>query len=92
MQISIKTVLSAAFCNGHVNGNADDNNIIVTIKEKKLYVSVVTLSARHKQELSTHLSKRFERSVYWNEYKTKQKKKKKSKTDIFRNNTEIKQI
>ena len=77
MQIRIKTVLSAAFCNSDVNGNADDNNIIVTIKETKLFVSVLTLSARDKQELSTHLSKRFERSVYWNEYKTKQKRRRK---------------
>ena len=32
------------------NGNNDDNNIIFTIKETKLNVSVVTLSARDNQK------------------------------------------
>ena len=36
-----------------------------------MYVSVVTLSARDNQILSKLLSGGFERSVYWNEYKTK---------------------
>ena len=52
-------------------GNNDDNNIIFTIKDTKLYVPVVTLSARDDQKLSKLLSKGSERSVYWNEYKTK---------------------
>ena len=55
----------------NANGNNDDNNIIFTIKDTKLYVPVVTLSARDNQKLSKLLSKGFERSVYWNEYKTK---------------------
>ena len=54
----------------NVNGN-DDNNIIFAIKDTKLYVPVVTLLARDKQKLSKILSKGFERSVYWNEYKLK---------------------
>ena len=57
--------------NDNANGNNDDNNSILTIKDTKLYVPVVTLSARHNQKLSKRLSKGFERSVYWNEYKTK---------------------
>ena len=36
-----------------------------------LYVPAVTLSARDNQRLSKLLSKGFERSVYWNDYKTK---------------------
>ena len=40
-------------------------------KAQKLYVLVVTLSARDNQKLSNLLSKGSERSVYWNEYKTK---------------------
>ena len=36
---------------------------------------VVTLPARDNQKLSKRLSKGFERSVYWNEYKTKSDKK-----------------
>ena len=61
-------VLSAA---GNDNTNANPNNIIFTIKDTKLYVSVITLSSRDNQKLSKRLSKRFERLVYWNEYKTK---------------------
>ena len=55
----------------NANGNNDDNNIIFTIKDTKLYVPVVTLSARDNQKLIKLLSKGFERSVYWNEHKTK---------------------
>ena len=39
-------------------------------KTLKLYVSVVALSAKDHQTLSNIHSKGFERSVYWNEYKT----------------------
>ena len=52
------------------NGNNDDN-IIFTNKDTKLYVPVITLSARDNQTLSKLLRKWFERSVYWKEYKTK---------------------
>ena len=45
--------------------------IIFTIKDTKLYVPVVTLSAKDNQNLSKLLSKRSERSVSWNEYKRK---------------------
>ena len=41
------------------------------IKDTKLNVPVVTSLARDNQKLSKCLSKRFERSVYWNKYKTK---------------------
>ena len=57
--------------NDNDNENASLKNIIFTIKDTKLYVLVVTLSTRDNQKLSKLLSKRFERSVYWNEYKTK---------------------
>ena len=49
--------------------NRDSNNVIFTIKDTKLYVPVVTLSPKYIQKLSKLLSKGFERSVYWNEYK-----------------------
>ena len=67
MQSRIKTycVLPAAD-----NNYANSNNIIFTIKDTKLY-PVVILSARDNQKLSKLLSKGFERSVFWNEYKTK---------------------
>ena len=58
----------------NVNGNNDDD-IIFTIKDTKLYVSVSTLSARDNKKLSKLLRKGFERSVYWNEYKTKSENK-----------------
>ena len=44
-------------------------------KETTLNVSVVTLSARDNQKLSKCPSKAFERSVYWNENKTKSESK-----------------
>ena len=50
-------------------------NNIFTIKDRKLYVPVVTLSAKDNNKLSKLLSKGFERSVYWNEYKTKSENK-----------------
>ena len=53
------------------NDNVNPNNIIFTIKDTKLYVPAVTLSAKAKQKLSKLLSKGFERSVYWNDYKAK---------------------
>ena len=61
-------VLSAA---GADNANANSNNIIFTIKDTQLYVPVVALSARGNKKLSKCLSKGFERSVYWNEFKTR---------------------
>ena len=47
-----------------------------TIKDTKLYVLVVTLSAKDNKKLSALLSKESERSIYWNEYKTKSENKK----------------
>ena len=56
---------------GNDNTNANPNNITFTMKDTKLYFPVVTLSARDKPKLSKLLAKEFERSVYWNEHKTK---------------------
>ena len=56
---------------GTDNANADFNNVIVTIKDTKLHVHVVTLSAKDNQKLSKCLSKGLKISVYLNEYKTK---------------------
>ena len=54
-----------------VNDNTDAKpNVIVAIKDTKLDVAVITLSAKDNQKLSI-LSKAIERSVYWNEYETK---------------------
>ena len=64
------------------NGNANDNNFTFTIKDTKLYVSVVTLLAKDNQELPKILSKGFERSVCWNEFKSKSENK--STTNKYR--------
>ena len=55
--------------------NNNGNDISFTIKEAKLYIPLVTSSAKDNQELSKFLSKGLERSVYWNEYKTKSENK-----------------
>ena len=58
----------------NVNGNANDNIILFLLSKTQNYVPVVTLLARDNQKLS-NLSKGFERSVYWNKYKTKSENK-----------------
>ena len=64
-------VLCADGNKNDINDNANANNIIFTMKDTKLYVPVVTLSARGNQKLLKLQSKMFERPVQWNEYKTK---------------------
>ena len=73
------SVLSAASTD---NANGNDGNIIFTIKDTNLYVPVVTLSARDNQKLRKLLCKGSERSVYWNEYKTKSENK--NTTNVYR--------
>ena len=68
-------VLSAA---GADNDYANSNNIIFVIKGTKWYVPVVTLLAKGNKKLSKLLSKGFERSMYWSEYKTKSENKNKT--------------
>ena len=70
-------ILSAADNENHSDNDNDDNanKIIFNIKDTKLFVPVKTLSARDNQTLSKFLSKRFERLIYWNEYKTKSENK-----------------
>ena len=48
------------------NDNANSNNNIFTIKDGKLYLPVLTLSARDNQKLWKLISKGLERSVYLN--------------------------
>ena len=68
---------------GAGNNDTNSNDIIFTIKYTKWFVPVVTLLAKYNQKLSKLLGKRFERSVYWNEYKTKSENKNTTNTDIF---------
>ena len=65
-------VFSAAGVDNVINR---DGKVIFTIKDTKLYFPVVTLSTRDNKKLSKLLSKGFERSFYWNEYKTKSENK-----------------
>ena len=53
------------------DANADNaaNNPAFIINDTKLYVPVVTLS----KEDNKDFIERFHRSIYWNEYKTKEK-------------------
>ena len=68
--------MSLAGNENNVNEDANANNFFFTIKDTKLYVLVVTLSAKDNRKLSALLSKGSERSIYWNEYKTKSENKK----------------
>ena len=65
-------VLSAA---GADNTNANPRNIIFTFRDTKLYVPVVSLSAKDNWKLSKDFSRGFEKSGFWNKYKTKKENK-----------------
>ena len=60
---------------GGDNTNDNPNDIILTMKDKKFYFPTVTLSTKENRKISKLLSKGFERSLYWNEFKTKSKNK-----------------
>ena len=45
---------------------------VFIINDTKLYVPVVTLSKEDNKDFTEQQNKRFQRSIYWNEYKTKE--------------------
>ena len=49
-----------------------DNNPVFNINDTKLYVAVVTLSKEDNKDFIEQQNKGFQRSIYWNEYKTKE--------------------
>ena len=49
------------------------NNPVFIINDTKLYVQVVILSKEDKKDFIEQQNKGFQRSIYWNEYKTKEK-------------------
>ena len=51
--------------------NANDRETTFQITSTKLYVPVVTLSAKDNENLTKQLDEGFKRTVYWNEYKSK---------------------
>ena len=52
--------------------NANHNPVFI-INDTKLHVPVVTLSKEDNKDLIEQQNKGFQRSIYWNEYKTKEK-------------------
>ena len=52
--------------------STDDGNAVFIINDTKLYVSVVTLSKEDNKDFSEQQNKKFQKSIYWNEYKTKE--------------------
>ena len=57
--------------NSNNNNNDDNRETTFQITSTKLYVSVVTLSAKDNVYLTKQFDEGFKRSVYWNEYKSK---------------------
>ena len=60
-----KHCVLSVLVNENNNANVDSNNTIFAIKDTKLYVPVISLSAKDNQKLSKLLSKGFERLMYW---------------------------
>ena len=58
----------------HADADADNaaNNPVFIINDTKLYVPVVTLSKEDNKDFIEQQNKGFQRSIYWNEYKTKE--------------------
>ena len=52
--------------------STDASNAVFIIKDRKLYVPVVTLSKEDNKDFIEQQNKGFQRSIYWNEYKTKE--------------------
>ena len=71
----LRHCFSSVLGNENDNINPDSNNITFTIKDIKLYVPAITLSAKDNQKLSKILSIGFETLMYWNEYNSKSENK-----------------
>ena len=52
--------------------STDDGNAVFIINNTKLYIPVVTLSKEDNKDFIEQQKKVFQRSIYWNEYKTKE--------------------
>ena len=53
--------------------STDAGNVVFIINDTKLYVPVVTLSKEDNKDFIEQQNKGFQRSIYWNEYKTIEK-------------------
>ena len=76
--INCKTKLNLTMKKECVLSTLDDdaanpeNNAVFIINDTKLYVPVVTLSKEDNKDFIEQQNKGFQRSIYWNEYKTKE--------------------
>ena len=52
--------------------STDNGNAVFIINDTKMYVPVVTLSKENNKDFIEQQNKGFQRSIYWNEYKTKE--------------------
>ena len=52
--------------------STDDGNAVFIINDTKMYVPVVTLSKEDNKDFIEQKNEGFQRSVYWNEYETKE--------------------
>ena len=50
----------------------DDGDAVFIINDTKMYILVVTLSKENNKDFIEQQNKGFQRSIYWNEYKTKE--------------------
>ena len=55
--------------------STDAGNAVFIINDRKLHVPVVTLSKEDNKDFIEQQNKYFQRSIYWNKYKTKEKDK-----------------
>ena len=52
--------------------STDDGNAVFIINDTKMYIPVVTLSKEGNKDFIEQQNKGFQRSIHWNEYKTKE--------------------
>ena len=69
--VNYKIKLNLTWKKECVLSTADDNAVII-INDTKMYVPIVTLSKEDKKDFIEQKTKGFQRSIYWNEYKTKE--------------------
>ena len=53
--------------------STDAGAAVFIINDSKLYIPVVTLSKEDDKDFIEQQNKKFQRSIYWNEYKAKEK-------------------
>ena len=68
--INCKIKLNLTWKKECVLSTADDESVFI-INDTKMYVPVVTLSKEYNKDFIEQQNKGFQRSIYWNEYKSK---------------------